>query len=83
MSRVEHARAQGANPCPVCWKDHGGPEGHFCADCLTPQKDYAPTQPEAKSAAGGKVCRADGHGCCERIHPTELKLLAGDRGEEW
>lgn len=79
MSRLEHAVAQGANPCPVCWKGHDGPEGHFCANCITPQREFTPTRPEARVSVDGKVYRPDGHGCVERVHPTELK--AEDR--EW
>lgn len=80
MSRVEHVKAMGGNPCPVCWKGHDGPEDHFCADCITPQPTPTATQPEVRVSADGKVYRPDGHGCCERVHPTELK--AEDRGPE-
>jgi hypothetical protein len=83
VSRLEHIKAMGANPCPVCYKGHDGPEDHFCEDCITPQREHTPTKPQPRSVVGGRVYRSDGHGCVERIHPTELKLEAGDRGEEW
>jgi hypothetical protein len=45
-----------------------------------------PTPHEPKFRLGRRRTgdhRPDGHGCCERIHPTELKIESGDRGEEW
>jgi hypothetical protein len=86
------------NPCPVCLKDHDGPNGHFCAACMNlsfaerkgivlgahieARLAERPQPKVRRSGFGARVYREDGHGCCERIHPTELKLLDGDRGEE-
>jgi hypothetical protein len=89
------------NPCPVCRKDHDGPNGHFCADCMgVPvstflstwvsskrehgELDCPPPQKVAatRSGFGARVYREDGHGCVERVHPTELLMESGDRGEE-
>ena len=40
-------------------------------------------QPKVRRVGfGARVYRDDGHGCVERIHPTELKLLSEDRGED-
>jgi hypothetical protein len=41
-----------------------------------------PQKKVRRSGFGARVYRDDGHGCVERIHPTELKLLSEDRGED-
>jgi hypothetical protein len=51
---------------------------HGDLDCPEPQK-----VPARHSGFGARVYQDDGHGCVERVHPTELKIESGDRGEEW
>lgn len=92
------------NPCPVCRKDHDGPNGHFCAPCMglsetqrlhreiasklegvpetQPPRPAKPQPKVRRSGFGARVFREDGHGCVERIHPTELLMESGDRGDE-
>ncbi len=49
----------------------------------TPEPRPAKPQPKVRRVGfGARVFQDDGHGCVERIHPTELKTLDGDRGED-
>jgi len=80
VSKYEHLVAQGINACPVCWREHDGPEGHFCAICIGARQTVATAgHPEAWASANRRVYRPDGYGCVERVHPTELAIERLDR----
>lgn len=66
--------------CFRCHEPHGKP-GSLCASCSA-------TDAEAKEMRRYRrvLIKAmyvdDGHGCVERVHPTELLISQGDRGKE-
>jgi hypothetical protein len=75
--------AETAAKCYHCHEPFTGEKHTLCPECQA--RDAYEAKKERKRrrfTRSNAVYRDDGHGCVERIHPTELKLLAGDRGEE-
>lgn len=68
--------------CYRCHEPFTGKQFTLCGECAARDAYEAKKERRWRFNRSTAVYRPDGHGCVERVHPTELKLLSGDRGEE-